>query len=166
MATEGRNIHQTLSQLNQTLSMIDKNLDQVIQDSSTEVLKGLAEAAAELKANQEDLKEVFYELLTPFYQPGEGNSHNVDLSQLQDEVLRVIETEGEDELTGILPENIFLLKSKNANRLQFFKEEGKSPEKLLLRKLIVSIDNNDPTVVGITPEKLLFAKFKTQRFCQ
>ncbi|WRX11756.1 hypothetical protein QQP08_004243 [Theobroma cacao] len=82
--------------------MIDQNLDQVSQDSSTKVLNGLAEAAAKLKANQEDLKEVFYELLTPFYQPGEGNNHNLDLSQLQDEVLKVIETKGEDELVGLV----------------------------------------------------------------
>lgn len=102
MATQDRDIHQTLGQLNQTLSMIDQNLDQVSQDSSTKVLNGLAEAAAKLKANQEDLKEVFYELLTPFYQPGEGNNHNLDLSQLQDEVLKVIETKGEDELVGLV----------------------------------------------------------------
>ncbi|EOY19941.1 Uncharacterized protein TCM_045340 [Theobroma cacao] len=102
MATQDRDIHQTLGQLNQTLSMIDQNLDQVSQDSSTKVLNGLAEAAAKLKANQEDLKEVFYELLTPFYQPGEGNDHNLDLSQLQDEVLKVIETKGEDELVGLV----------------------------------------------------------------
>ncbi|EOY19944.1 Uncharacterized protein TCM_045344 [Theobroma cacao] len=102
MATEDRDIHQTLGQLNQTLSVIDQNLDQVSQDSSTEVLNGLAEAVAGLKANQEELKDVFYELLTPFFQPGEGNSHNRDLSQLQDEGLRVIETEGEDELVGLV----------------------------------------------------------------
>ncbi|WRX33994.1 hypothetical protein QQP08_027276 [Theobroma cacao] len=101
MATEDKDIHQMVSQLNQTLSLTDQNLDQVSEDRSTKVLNILAGAAAELKANQEDLKEDFYELLAPFYQSGEGNSRNFDLSQLQDEVLRVIGTKGENELVGL-----------------------------------------------------------------
>ncbi|EOY19943.1 Uncharacterized protein TCM_045343 [Theobroma cacao] len=55
-------IFQALSQLHQTLFMIDQKLDQVSQHSSTKEHNGLAEAAAKLKSNQEDLKEIFYGL--------------------------------------------------------------------------------------------------------
>jgi hypothetical protein len=59
---------------------------------------------------------------------------------------------------GILPCNLFILRSKNIKSVHFFKDKGSRPEKLLLRKFNVRSIDSDPKDLGILPEKLLWAK--------
>ena len=64
---------------------------------------------------------------------------------------------------GISPRNLFELRSKNTREVQFLKDKGNSPTNLLLCKLNVSRWNIDPMELGILPEKLFLAKFRTYR---
>ena len=64
---------------------------------------------------------------------------------------------------GISPRNLFELRSKNTRELQFLKDKGNSPTKLLLCKFNVWRLSIDPMELGISPEKLLLAKFRTTR---
>ena len=49
----------------------------------------------------------------------------------------------------------------NLNFVQFLKDKGNSPVKLLLRKCSVRIDRKEPNEFGICPENLLFSKLRT-----
>ncbi|XWS28495.1 hypothetical protein CRYUN_Cryun25bG0074600 [Craigia yunnanensis] len=105
MATIDKDFGQTLSQVIHMFSDTDQFLNQLRQECNAEGAKVLQklEGAEKMNASQADLKREIYELLTQFYQSDDDdNIHNLDLSQLQDEVLRVIGTKGKDELVGLV----------------------------------------------------------------
>ena len=61
---------------------------------------------------------------------------------------------------GICPDRLLSWRLINFNSVQFFKDEGSSPLKLLLCKSSVSIRSRNPTDLGIFPKKWLFAKLR------
>ncbi|XWS28494.1 hypothetical protein CRYUN_Cryun25bG0074500 [Craigia yunnanensis] len=105
MAAIDEDIDKTLSQINQILSQTDQCFEQLLQESDAKGVKMLQivkDATQELIESQQDTKRELYEWLTPFYQSGDGDIRNLDLSQLQEEVIRVIRTKGKDELVGLV----------------------------------------------------------------
>ena len=67
---------------------------------------------------------------------------------------------------GIFPENLFFPRSITIKELQFPRDEGNSPKKLLLFRFKVLSPDNEPKEVGTSPKKLLPDKFKTISFRQ
>ena len=61
---------------------------------------------------------------------------------------------------GICPNKLSCPRFINFNLVQFFKDEGISPLKLLLLKSIVSILSSKPIDLGIFPKKWLFSNLR------
>ena len=67
---------------------------------------------------------------------------------------------------GIFPDNVFSCKCINLNLVQFHRDQGNSPEKLLLFNSNVISRVKEPKELGISPNKLLWAKFRIYSSCQ
>ena len=65
---------------------------------------------------------------------------------------------------GSFPENELSLRIKNDNLLQFRNDHGNSAKKLFLLKSSTLSFIKEVVKLGISPDKLLFAKFRTIKF--